>query len=192
VKNKNKKLVIIGVIFLLISLFIISKLSSSPLNPDRDIVLEMRDYREPTHFLLDSTKLPTIGVSTEEDVYKLLGKDLDRRWTFKTVREKKVNGETFRYNKIIVYQDTYYKFSSEERNGTIISRDVPLEQSQLVIFLLDGKVTFFSALNETRPNGDADYVPTDKSVNLNEKDEVWPEAEKDFNDYFQENGLRRY
>lgn len=174
---------LIGLVLVLIGIISVARPTLTPEDPNQDVYIRDRVHREPPHFELDPQKFPTIGVSSEEDVYKLLGKDFDRRLTYKTVRQKTYNDTTFTYNRIILYESMSYRSYKEggERK-TVVNSPGPVEHSALIIYLLDGKVTYFSALHKIRP----DLVLTDNSRNLHDGEEYWPDSSGDMRDYLEE------
>ncbi len=186
-QKPTRKTWVIGGIIVIAVLALASKGYSSPMNTSRDILSSSHDYREPAHFTYDASKLPSLGAS-ESDVYRLLGSNVDRRLSYKTTHQKTVNGQSFEFNKIIEYNDTVYKTTQRTDGDVQVTDSLPVESSEVVIFLLDGKVTHFAGFHGTRQSLQEDYAPSADSVNLDEQGKAWPDSMEDIRMYREETG----
>ncbi|MBP7119207.1 hypothetical protein KBA63_03910 [Candidatus Woesebacteria bacterium] len=171
--------IVLGVIFIMSLGNPLSRVAS--IGGTGDVLNKERDYRDPAHFKLDGVQMPTIGVTKEADIYTLFGSDFDRRLTFKTPREKTINGTTFSFNKIIAYQDYTYVLSNETKNGEEVRTGEPVGRDEAVIYLLDGEVRFYAVRKQVKEG--TDYVSVSPSENLDESGDVWPNSMADIADY---------
>jgi len=169
--------IVIGVFFLGVFFYF------SNANTSRDITSRSRDYRDADHFVFDPKNFPTIGSSTEKDVYRLIGKDVDHRLTFRSPRKKTIKNTTFTYNKILNFEDLLYVHTTKQVGNVKMSSSSPLERIKIVVYVFDEKVVFFSALREIRPDFDSEFEITPQSKNLDENGSAWPGIEQDFRDY---------
>src|SRR5690242_13624875 len=82
--------------------------------------------------VLDMNNLPMTGKSTEKDVYKIFGKDVTNRWTYKTTQERKIGKTTFKFNKLIRYEDYIYQTTKTNAGNFAAVHQTPVEKTQIV------------------------------------------------------------
>ncbi len=182
-KSVKKLLVIVAIILGLVFIMSLGNPFSrvAVIGGTGDVLNKERDYRDPPHFKLDGLQMPTVGVSKESDIYTLFGNDFDRRLTFKTTREKTINGTTFTFNKIIAYQDYTYVFSNEMKNGEEVRQGEPVGRDEAIVYLLDGQVTCYAVRKQIKESGE--FVTVAPSENLDADGDVWPNSMAEIADY---------
>lgn len=153
----------IVIIVLLVGVY---KLYTAPFNTFRDILDSKRDYRDRRPLHIDYNNLPVISKSTEKDIYKMFGKDVDSRRSYNPSKKSTINGNTFYYDKVIEYEDYIYKYKTERTGDLLVSGGYPIESWSVDIYLLKGLVVNYSLIHDKR-NDNLDTLIIDKDTSIN-------------------------
>jgi len=185
-KKPSKKTLIIGGIIVVVVLATAGRYFS-PYNMSRDVL--SADRPAGIHFIYDPAKFPSVG-SDETAVYQALGNNIDRRLTFKTTRQKTINGQSFEYNKIIDFEQALQTTSQRTEGNDLVTDTQATEVSEVVVFLLDGKVVYVNGFHGTRPVGTTEYTPSTDSIATDGREALWPDSVNDIHDYYIENNMK--
>ncbi len=182
-KKPSKKILVIGGI---VVAAVIGMTYFSPHNMGRDVL--SANLPAGIHFVYEPAKFPAVG-SDEAAIYGALGNSIDRRLSFKTTRQKTINGQSFEYNKIVVYSQTLQTTSQRTEGTDLVTTTDPTEISEVVFFLLDGKIVFVNGYHGTRPVGTDVYTASSDSLSTDSRESLWPDSMNDIHDYYNENGM---